>query len=356
MIWGEALENISITGPGTIDGQGAKFRNNIATPEEVALAARPYESENRYPPDKHYLNRPFLVRLISCRNVLVENVALRNSAMWMQHYLDCEGVTLRGLNVFNHVAANNDMIDIDGCRNVMISDCSGDTDDDGLTLKSTGSRPTEHVVISNCILRSHCNALKAGTESSGGFNDISISNCVIQRSAEKNNLSGLPDGISGISLEMVDGGVLERITISNIIIEGTATPLFMRLGNRARPPRKSDTKPGVGKFRDVSISHVLATGAGNTGCAFSGIPGHNLENLYLSDIHISFAGGGKRVATKIPEQEDKYPEGTMFGALPAYGFYFRHVRNARLHDIALTCSTPDMRPAIRKEDAKVFMR
>ena len=248
------------------------------------------------------------------------------------------------------------MIDIDGCRNVVVSDCVGDTDDDALTLKSTGAQPTEHVVVTNCILSSHCNALKAGTESSGGFKDIAISNCVIRRSSVKENRSGRPEGLAGIALEIVDGGTLERVAISNIVIEGTVAPIFMRLGNRARPPQKSDPKPSTGIFRNVSISNVVATGASKTGCAFSGIPGHPLENIMLSHISIAFAGGGTRVVDKVPEVEDKYPESTMFGPLPAYGFYFRHVRNVHLHDVELKCDTPDARPSIVAVDARKFKR
>ena len=353
LLWGEGLEDISITGPGVIDGQGAKFRDNVATPEEVAEAARPYEAEGRYTPHPVYLNRPYLIRLISCRNVRIENLSLRNSAMWMQHYLDCDFVTLRGLNVFNHVAANNDMIDVDGCRNVVISDCVGDTDDDALTLKSTGARPTEHVVISNCILSSHCNAIKAGTESAGGFKDIVISNCVIRPSSVKTARSGRSEGLAGIALEIVDGGTLERIAISNIVMEGGTAPLFMRLGNRARPPRPSDPKPPVGTFRDVSVHNVVATGAGATGCAFAGIPGHPIQNISLSNIRITSAGGGSCDAADVPEAEEKYPECTMFGPLPAYGFFFRHARNVRLRDVELTCASPDPRPPIVAVDADV---
>jgi hypothetical protein len=276
--------------------------------------------------------------------------------MWMQHYLDCDFLTLRGLNVFNHVAANNDMVDVDGCRNVIISDCVGDTDDDALTLKSTGVRPTEHVVISNCILSSHCNAIKAGTESAGGFIDIAISNCVIRPSAVKEAHAGRPEGLAGIALEIVDGGALERVAISNIVVEGTTAPIFMRLGNRARPPKPSDPKPPVGTFRDVSISNVVATGAGTMGCALAGIPDHPIENITLSNIRIRFAGGGSRDAGEVPEVEGKYPECTMFGPLPAYGFFLRHARNVRMRDVELTCVAPDPRPPIATVDVDAFQQ
>jgi len=351
LIWGEGLEDVAITGLGTIDGQGSHFRDNVATPEDMAAIAEAYEKEGRYLPLDTYFNRPYLIRLVSCRDILVENVSLRNAAMWMQQYLNCDFVTLRGLNVFNHGCKNNDMIDIDGCRNVIISDCFGDSDDDALTLKSTGAAATEHVTITNCVLRSHCNAIKAGTESAGGFNDITISNCVIQRSAVDGGV-GRAEGLAGIALEIVDGGTLERVSISNVAIEGTTAPIFMRLGNRARPPKQSDPKPPVGVFRDVSISNVVATGASMTGCAISGIPGHAIENVALSNIRIAFNGGGTadHAAAEVPEVEDQYPESTMFGILPAYGFYFRHVDGLDLRDITLQYDAPDARPAVVADD------
>lgn len=352
LIWGEGLDDVGITGSGVIDGQGIHFRDNKGTAEQVKEASAPFEAEGRYPLNEIYLNRPYLIRLVSCRKVLVEGLTLRNSAMWMQHYLDCDFVTLRGLNVFNHVCANNDMIDIDGCRNVIVSDCVGDTDDDALTLKSTGARATEHVAITNCILRSHCNAIKAGTESAGGFRDITISNCVIQRSEAGSQLAGRKEGLAGIALEIVDGGTLERVSISNVVVEGTTAPIFMRLGNRGRAPKPSDPKPPVGVFRDVSISNVVASGASKTGCAVAGLPGHAIENVTLSNIRISFAGGGtaEEATAQVPEQEEKYPESTMFGTLPAYGFYLRHIRGLNLRDVDLRYENPDVRPAVVAED------
>ena len=348
LIWGEGLEDIAITGRGTIDGQGASFRDNRATPGECETNSRPLKEAGRYALNEVYANRPYLIRLVSCRNILVENVRLRNSAMWMQHYLDCDFLTIRGINVYNHGCRNNDMMDIDCCRNVAISDCVGDTDDDALTLKSTGDRATEFVTIANCILRSRCNALKAGTESSGGFRDIAVTNCVIQRSSTPGGLTGRDEGLAGIALEIVDGGSLERVAISNIVIEGTCAPIFMRLGNRARPPIPSLPKPRPGTFRNVTIDNVIATGAGVTGCAIAGLPGHPIENVTLSNIRIKFDGGGtaEHAAADVPEAEDQYPECIMFGTLPAYGFYCRHVEGLTMREIELDCEQPDMRPAM----------
>jgi len=352
LIWGEGLEDVGITGLGTLDGQGSAFKGREAGKDDLAGITTSLEEDGRYTPHKRYFARPYLIRLVSCSDVLVENVTLRNSAMWMQHYLDCDFLVVRGINVFNHGCANNDMIDIDGCRNVVVSDCVGDSDDDALTLKSTGAKATEHVVISNCILRSHCNAIKMGTESAGGFKDIAISNCVIQRSSvTTGDHAGRFEGLAGVALELVDGGAMERVSISNLVIEGTTAPLFMRLGNRGRAPKPSDAAPAVGTFRNVSISNVVATGASVTGCAIAGIPGHCIQDVTLSNIRVRFAGGGReREPGDVPEVEDKYPESAMFGELPAYGFYIRHVQGLRAQGLDLGYEAPDPRPAIVCDD------
>jgi len=216
LFYGERLKNITIRGDGIIDGQGSYFK--VTT---------------KVKPDR-YRNRPFIIRLIECENVRVENVTLQNSAMWMQQYLACTDLIIRGIRVINHANQNNDMMDIDGCKNVIISDCIGDTDDDGIVLKSTSPHITENVLINNCIISSHCNAIKIGTESTGGFKNISVSNIIIKPSRSEKVIYGYPYGISGITLTNVDGGILEGIAISNVMMDGPVVPIFLRLGNRAR--------------------------------------------------------------------------------------------------------------------------
>jgi polygalacturonase len=330
LIRGEDLEHVAICGLGTIDGQGGKFRW------------------------QEYKNRPFLILLVNCRNVLVENVSLCNSAMWMQQYLACQRVTIRGITVVNHATYNDDGIDLDGCRDAVVSDCKIDSDDDGICLKSTCQRPCENVTITNCVVCSHCNAIKMGTESHGGFRNIAISNCAIYSPADTKAINGKDRGIGGLALELVDGGVLENVAVSNLSIDGVTTPIFLRLGNRARPIDKGMPKPGVGSFRNVVLSNIVATGASKVGCSITGIPGHPIENVQLSNIQISFDGGGTRqqAAAKVPEKEDQYPESAMFGTLPAYGFYCRHVTGLKLHDVRLRTVRPDLRPAVISEDVK----
>jgi polygalacturonase len=267
--------------------------------------------------------------------------------MWMQHYLDCDRVQIRGICVYNHSNYNNDGLDIDGCRDVTISDCQIDADDDGLCLKSTFQSPAENITITNCVLRSHCAALKFGTESNGGFRNVIISNCTILSPNGTTAFFGYEEGRCGIALELVDGGCMENIVISNVVLDGVSIPLFMRLGNRARPYAEGLAPIGVGSFRNVVLSNIIATGAGKVGFAIAGLPGHCIENVTLRDLRLEFSGGGTddEAARAIPEFEDMYPEGDMFGILPAYGVYARHVRNLQMHNVQLVANTPDARPS-----------
>ncbi len=318
LIYGEKLEDVAITGRGTIDGQGRSFQG-------------PYKV------------RPYTIRLIQCRRVAVKDVTFRNSPMWMQHYLACDDVRLSGLTVRSRVNHNNDGINIDGCQRVTISDCNVCSGDDALVLKSTSARPCRNVVVSNCVLSSYCNALKMGTESNGGFENIVITGCSIYDTR-----------LAGIALEIVDGGVMDRVVVSNITMERVGAPIFVRLGNRARPFKKGSEKPGMGRMQNVTITNVEAAGANPTGCAIAGLPEAKIENLTLSNIRLSFAGGGTRqdAARAIPENPTAYPEYSMFGRLPAYGLYCRHVKGLNLSNVQLQTAKPDLRHALVCDDVE----
>ncbi len=335
LIYGENLNNISIIGRGTVDGQGSAFK--VTT---------------RKKPDR-YMKRPFVIRFIACKNILIQNITMKNSAMWMQQYLACEYLTVRGINVYNHANQNNDMIDIDGCRNVVISDCFGDTDDDALTFKSTSDIINENITVTNCVLSSHCNAIKFGTETIGGFKNVSISNMVIKPSASKDKIYGLSGGIGGIVLSIVDGGIMDGITISNIRIDGVQTPIFLRLGNRGRTIREGMPKPTAGIMRNINISNIIATNVSNIGSSINGIPGYYIENVSLSNITIQYSGGGGVTDTNqiVPEEEEQYPESNMFGKLPAYGFFIRHVKGLTLNNFNLNVINNEKRPALIVNDA-----
>jgi polygalacturonase len=354
LIWGEDLYNITITGRGTVDGQGSLFSDQPIPQEEWKDLVSVFTDTTRFRPEPFYINRPYLIRLVSCRNILIEKIFLQKPAMWLQQYLNCEYLTLRDLNIYSHGNPNNDLVDIDGSRNVIISGIYGDSDDDGITLKSTTETPVQNVTISDCIIRSRTNTIKAGTESASGFKDITITNCILKPSLADTGYSGRKEGLAGIALELVDGGIMDRVTISNITIEDMAAPIFLRLGNRARPNRPHQSLKPVGRFRNVKISNVTATNAGRNGCSILGIPGHYIENISVSNVYINFDGGGtKETAESVyPENDKDYPESIRYGDLPAYGFFCRHVDGLTLRDVHFDYNEKEYRSPLICDDVK----
>ncbi len=339
LIYAEKADNLGISGKGIIDGKGGhdefKFSNDPS----------------------HYKERPFLIRMVECSYVTIEDITIKDSPMWVQHYLACESLIIDRITVRSEVNVNNDGIDIDCCRNVRISGCDIRSGDDAIVLKSTAPEKCENIVITNCLLSSNCNAFKTGTESVGGFRNISFSNSVIYDTR-----------LAGIAIETVDGGDLERIKISNIIMDHARGGIFIRLGDRARPylsltgdkdplssnfvSQEKDEIIKVAHLKDVTLQNITAVGVSVTGCAFAGIKEHPIENITCRNISLEFEGGGQKelVNRIVPENENKYPEHSMFGQLPAYGFYIRHARNILLEGLQFTYNEPEFRPALFCED------
>ncbi|MGB2822303.1 MAG: glycoside hydrolase family 28 protein [Phycisphaerae bacterium] len=328
LIHGEGLHDVAIRGAGTIDGSGSAFRDKT----------RP---------------RTKCIYLANCRNVLVEDVRLRSAGSWMQHYRFCEKLTIRNIDVFNHVAFNNDGLNVDSCSDVSITGCRVDSDDDGIVLKSLSETPCRNVRIADCTVSSHCNALKMGTESGGGFVDIAIARCKVFSPKHSKKIYGRQRGLAGIALEIVDGGRMENVSVTGVDIEGVSVPIFLRLGNRARPYVKG-AKPPVGTLRNVRLKDITARGTSRIGCSITGLPGHPIEDVTLTNVRLGFEGGAtrKEAAGEVPEREKSYPESTMFGTLPAYGFYCRHVRRLSFVGLRLRTDEPDLRHAMVFDDAQ----
>jgi len=340
LIYAEKQENVAITGRGTIDGQGAKF---LGQPK--------------------YRVKPFVCRFIQCKGVMTKNVTMRNSAMWMHLHLACDDVLVDGVTFDNWVNNCNNCLTMDGCHNVRVANCNFSSSDDCFELKSTSMRPCKNVTVTNCIFNSSCNGFKLGTESNGGFENIAISNCTIYDTR-----------LAGIALELVDGGTFDRVSVSDIVMKNVGGAIFIRLGNRARKFKNDMEKPGMGTMKNISISNVQATGVGGwssdcisgkvycytkpispkTGLSITGLPGHPIENVSLTNIRLRFAGGGtlEDADREIPELPEKYPETDMFGVLPAYGFFVRHVKNVRLHNLDLGFEKEDLRPALALDDVE----
>jgi len=326
---GSDLQNVTIRGEGTIDGQGDAFR------------------------DKSKL-RPRNIYLQRCRKVTIEDIRLRSAGSWMQHYRHCDGLTIRRIDVFNHAAYNNDGLDVDSCRNVLIEDCRVDSDDDGIVLKSLSREPCRNVAIRNCTVSSHCNAIKMGTESGGGFQGIEVTHCTVHSPRNSQKTYGAQRGLAGIALEIVDGGTLDKVAVSGIRIDGPSVAIFLRLGNRGRTYEGKSPKPEVGTLRGVVLRDITAENTSEIGCSITGLPGHPVRDVVLENLQIGFDGGAaEELASRtIAEKEENYPESTMFGTLPAYGFYCRHVEGLVFRNVTLRTRRPDLRHAMVFDDVK----
>ena len=215
LLYADRVRNVVISGYGTIDGRGRAFKKLTWNDEGIT--------------------RPHLLRFVESEDVVIKDITLKNSGCWMQHYLACDRLKIEGIKVFNRNNYNNDALDLDGCHDVVVQGMIADSDDDGITLKSTSPRLCENIRISDCVVSSHCNAVKLGTETNGGFRNINISGIVVKPSSDqKEKFFGQWIGSSAISLEIVDGGVLENVSVSDFTVEGTESPIFIRLGNRGR--------------------------------------------------------------------------------------------------------------------------
>ena len=346
LIYADKVKNVTIDGYGTIDGRGRAFKKHSWNDEGIT--------------------RPHLLRFIQSEDITVKGITLKNSGCWMQHYLACDRILIDGIKVFNRNNYNNDALDLDGCHDVIVTNMIADSDDDGITLKSTSPRLCENIRISDCVVSSHCNAVKLGTETNGGFRNINISGIVVKPSSDQQEkFFGQWIGSSAISLEIVDGGVLENVNVSDVTIEGTESPIFVRLGNRGRG-YLSDGKDmekivpvdHVGRIKGIHLDNIQIRHAGSMGCSITGLPGYPVEDVWLSNITLHHQGGvtvdelAHINDTIKDEKEIAYPEATMWGNLPAKGFFVRHVRNVHFSNVVVATEQPDVRPDIVRVDAE----
>ena len=312
-------DHVGVEGDGTIDGQG------------LELSAR----------QKPYSMRPFLLRWVRCTNVAVQNVHLANPGAWTLNFFESKDALIEGITIRSRdqMLRNNDGINLDSSENVRIRHCDVISGDDALVIKSTSStKPSRDIVASDCRLSTRTNAIKLGTESIGGFENIAVSNCQISDTK-----------LAGIALYAVDGGDLHNVTISDITMDGVAVPIAIRLGARLKTFREGDqAKPVPGKLSDVTIKNVTAKNIGMIGMLINGVPGHPIESLDMENIQMELPGGGtaKGAKVQLPEKESAYPEFDMFGkTMPASAIYARHVRGIQLQDVRTHLLKPDERPA-----------
>ncbi len=343
LIWGEDIHDCGIFGPGLIWGKGlSRGHDEKALPDTTAPGVG---------------NKA--ISLKNCHNVILSDFSILQGG-WF-------GILATGVDNFTidniKIDTNRDGIDIDCCRNVRVSNCTVNSPwDDAICPKSSYAlgyaRATENVTISNCYVtgdyelgsvldgtwkrmqmlhgRLGTGRIKMGTESNGGFKDITICNCVFE-------------SCQGFALESVDGAIVEDITCTGITMRNVRAPFFLRLGARLRGPKPQTV---VGSMKRIVISNVVSSDAAQLPSIIAGIQGHPIEDLKISDVYVHQVGGaGADMAARQPaENDDKYPEPTMFGDLPATGMFIRQVRNVELSNVEIATENADARPAFYLDD------
>ncbi|MEI7834682.1 MAG: glycosyl hydrolase family 28 protein, partial [bacterium] len=230
LVFAEDCEHVGITGSGTINGNGASF------PRAMAVL------------------RPVMVRFRDCQHVIMRNCMLRDGSSWAVHAVGCQDVRFEDLSIDNLLHATSDGLDIDGCEQVFVSRCAIASGDDSIALKATQpGRPCRDIVISDCHLRSYCQALRVGPESLAEFARIVVSNCIIQDT-----------GMGGICLQVSHGGVMRELLFDNIVMDNVCNPISVRLGgwrdgdDNVKPWFLDDSRWAEGQLTDVRFSNIRA--------------------------------------------------------------------------------------------------
>lgn len=358
LILASKCHNIRFSGRGNIDGQGRELALNVDSLHHIGeLIDQHYNTRRNYPNETA---RPKLFYITECDSVFVDDLTLGNSACWGLSFDRCHHLRLTGITVHNRVYWNNDGTDMTDCHDVIVRNCQIHSGDDGICLKSYHPDMNQDILIEDCVVSSSSNAIKLGTASWGGFRNITIRNITVFDTFR-----------SAVAVQCVDGGTIDNVLAENIKATNVGSAFFVRLGHR------NGDKPGSLSnvtFRNFDVSTVyyrpdiMREQAGPDVGSFHnpfplsicGLPDAKISNVTAENIRISYPGratkgmayiGLYRVKS-IDEKADQYPEYSMFGELPSWAFYVRHVDGLNLSDIHLELRDTDFRPAFVFDDVQ----
>ncbi|MRX40994.1 glycoside hydrolase family 28 protein [Flavobacterium sp. LC2016-23] len=358
LIVANEAKNIAVNGKGSIDGQGRELALAIDSLHHTGVRIDPKYNYRRMRPED---GRGKLISFVKCDSITMINITLKNSPGWVQCFTECKNIVIDSMKVNSTAYWNNDGIDVNGCENVRITNCNVNAADDGICLKSESpGLQNNNIYIANCTIRSSANAVKFGTGSYGSFKNVTVENIEVYDTFR-----------SAIAIESVDGAEIENIKVSNITAVNTGNAILIRLGHR------NGDKPGY--IKNVSIKNVkvqVPFGRPDIDydlrgpevdyfhnpfpASIAGIPGHLVENVTLENIEITYPGRASKGMAYHPlsrlkdvkENINGYPEFTMFGELPSWGFYVRHADGIEMKNIKLILEKEDFRPAFVFDDVK----
>jgi polygalacturonase len=332
LIYAVKADNVTIEGPGAIDGQGAQFRSpsrGVPPPSGRGGADRPY----------HLL-------FYQCRNVRVRDISLVASAFHSVRVIQSHFVWMDGIHIYNRVNGNNDGFHFISSENVHVNNCDVESQDDACALFGS----CRNVNVTNSTFSTRWSVFRFG---GGNPENITISNCVVYQTY------GCP-----IKMHFGPESQVQNILFSNVVLQDVTGPISINLSNRSRRAGGGGEPTQRGFLRNIGFNGIRATvvsegkqfpdiafkqnyrpGETRQCIVLNGIGDAFLEDITLNDVHVTYGGGGTadEARREVPQVAGEYFE---IGVPPAYGLFARNVRGLTLNNIRFEVVEPDLRPAI----------
>ncbi|GJM33916.1 MAG: exo-poly-alpha-D-galacturonosidase [Saprospiraceae bacterium] len=328
LIYGNKVENVTITGGGVINGQGdhEKWMNvkNLGTEKD----------------------RPSILAFVGSKNILVSNITLLYPACWIQVYIESDSITIQNIRVnTGKLTPNRDGIDIVDCHHVLIEDCFIQSEDDGICFKSGSEYGCKDVVVRRCTMDKlnviPGNCIKLGTDGLGSFQNFEFSDLTLINAYAQ----------TAIVIESMDGAVIDNINISNCTIDNCGQAFFILLADRKRTV--PNRKPRIGTISNVHFKHIKGRRfTQQFPSIITGIAGHNIQNITFENCELELKGGVSVTNQSVMEYDGKYPEGNKFGDTNAFAFFVRHTDEVSFINCTITSALKDLRPWLIHEDVK----
>lgn len=330
LIYGNKVENVTITGGGTINGQGDYS---------------PWMHVKELGTEK---DRPSILAFVASKNITVSNIELIKPACWTQVYIESDNITIKNIKVnTGNLTPNRDGIDIVDCHNVLIEDSFIQSEDDGICFKSGSEYGCKNIIVKQCIIDklnvNAGNCFKLGTDGLGSFQNFEISNLTLKNAYQN----------SAIAIESMDGAVIDNITIRDSKITNCGQAIFILLADRKRTvPNRN---PRIGSISNIHFNNI--TGDNFTQqypSIITGIPGHHIQNITFENINFNLKGGVQAKNQTVMEYDGTYPEGSKFGNTNAFGFFVRHTDDISFTNCKIETELKDVRPWLIHENVKTI--
>ncbi|ULC60271.1 glycosyl hydrolase family 28 protein [Flaviramulus sp. BrNp1-15] len=328
LIYGNHVQNVTITGKGKIDGQGDY---------------EPWMNVKELGTEK---DRPSILAFVGSKNITVSDITMVDPACWTQVYIESDSVTIRNIKVHTgNLTPNRDGIDIVDCHNVLIEDCDIKSEDDGICFKSGSEYGCKNVIVRNCIIDklnvNAGNCFKFGTDGLGSFMNFEVSGLTLKNAYQN----------SALVIESMDGAVIDNILIRDCNITNSGQAIFMLLADRKRTV--PDRKPRIGTISNIHFKNIIGKDfTQQYPSIITGIPGHNIQNVTFENLNFQVKGGIEATNQTVMEYDGKYPEGSKFGNTNTHGFFIRHTDKVDFINCKITTDLPDARPWLIQENVK----